>query len=213
MPVNAPRAIIFDIGRVLVRLDIGRVKSSLAAGLPLSPEELWAAIEKDPHWQDWQEGRLSAYDWYLNLTKRFKLALDFEQFKSIWNLALDPEPIHPTSLFKRLSKKHRLGLLSNTDPIHVAHLEATYDFFAYFAPARRIYSCVIGASKPNPVIYQGALKACKVKAEEALYIDDIEGNVEAARRLGLRGIHFRSAGQLREELEGVGVELERPATT
>ncbi len=40
------RAVIFDIGRVLVRVDIQGVKSALAQGLPLSPEELWSAIEE-----------------------------------------------------------------------------------------------------------------------------------------------------------------------
>src|SRR5580692_10778070 len=91
------RAVIFDIGRVLIRLDIQRVKSALAQGLPLSPGELWSAIEKDPRWPDWQEGRMSPRDWHLHLCKRFNLSLDFEQFKTVWNSALDPEPIHKSS--------------------------------------------------------------------------------------------------------------------
>ena len=39
------RAVIFDIGRVLIRVDIQRVKSALAQGLPFTPEEFWSAIE------------------------------------------------------------------------------------------------------------------------------------------------------------------------
>ncbi len=62
------RAIIFDIGRVLIRVDIFRAMDSLASGLSLTPEELWTAIQKDPHWLDWQEGRISPRDWYLHLT-------------------------------------------------------------------------------------------------------------------------------------------------
>jgi FMN phosphatase YigB (HAD superfamily) len=207
------RAVIFDIGRVLIRVDIQRVKSALARGLPFSPEELWSAIEKDTRWPDWQEGRISPRDWHLHLCQRFNLSLDFEQFKAVWNSALDPEPIHKTSLFAGLSKGYHLGLLSNTDPIHVEKLESTYDFFAYFPKAVRIYSCSIGVSKPDPLIFRDALRACKVRAEEAVYIDDILAFVEAARRLGFTGIHFQSPAQLYADLGQTGIKVEDFCTT
>jgi glucose-1-phosphatase len=207
------RAVIFDIGRVLVRVDVQGVKSALANGLPLSPEELWSAIEKDPRWADWQEGRMTPHDWFLHLCKRFNLTMKYEEFTTAWNSALDPKPIQETSLFAELSKSYRLGLLSNTDPIHVARLESTYDFYEYFPKAVRTYSCSVGASKPNPLIYQHALKACKVKAEEAIYIDDILAYVEAARKLGLTGIQFQSPAQLRKELGEAGIKVEKGCTT
>ncbi len=207
------RAVIFDIGRVLVRVDIQGVKSSLAEGLPLSPEELWSAIEKDPRWPDWQEGRMTPRDWHLHLSKRFNMSLNFAEFTTVWNSALDPNPIHNASLFAELSKNYRLGLLSNTDPIHVAKLESTYDFFEYFPKPVRTYSCGVGASKPDPLIYREALRACKVKAEEAVYIDDILAYVEAARRLGLTGVHFQSPQQLRTELSQAGIKVEESCTT
>jgi HAD superfamily hydrolase (TIGR01509 family) len=205
--MSAPRirAIIFDIGRVLVRVDIRRVQVGLAKGLSLTPEELWSAIEKDPRWNDWQEGRMAPPDWHLNLSSRLGIPLDFHQFTAVWNSTLDPEPILPSELFETLSRRYRLGLLSNTDPIHVAKLESTYDFFRFFPPATRTYSCSVGASKPKPVIYQHALKACKARAHEAIYIDDILAYVEAARRLGMIGIHFQSAEQLETELGKLGV--------
>jgi len=207
------RAVIFDIGRVLIRVDIQRVKSSLAQGLPFTPEELWSAIEKDPRWPDWQEGRMSARDWHLHLSKRFNLSLDFDQFKNVWNSALDPEPIHKPSLFAGLAKNYRLGLLSNTDPIHVEKLESTYDFFAYFPKSVRTYSCSVGASKPDPLIYRKALRACKVGAGETVYIDDILAYVEAARRLGFTGIHYQSSPQLYADLVRAGIEVEKSCTT
>src|ERR1700687_4385348 len=55
---NAPlRAVIFDIGRVLVKLDLARAIAGLSQGISLSPAELWSAIEKDPRWHEWPEGR------------------------------------------------------------------------------------------------------------------------------------------------------------
>ncbi|MGB2634783.1 MAG: HAD family phosphatase [Candidatus Acidiferrum sp.] len=201
------RAIIFDIGRVLVSLDIRKAQLGLTQGLSLTPEELWSAIEKDPHWPDWQEGRMSARDWHLNLSKRLGISLEFEQFKKVWNSALNPEPILPDSLFEQLSKSYRLGLLSNTDPIHVAHLESTYSFFRYFAKPVRIYSCEVGASKPKPLIFREALRACKVKADEAVYIDDIAENAEVASALGLAGIQFRGREELYSEFGVLGISV------
>jgi len=177
----------------------------LASGGSLSPSELWTAIEKDPRWPDWQEGRTSARDWYLHLTKRFGGNFTFEQFTEVWNRVLDPNPIQEDAFLKNLSKHYRLALLSNTDPIHVQHLEASYSFFAFFPV--RIYSCAVGASKPNPLIYKEALRALKIKANEALYIDDIAAYVEAAKRLGMAGIQFQSPAQLTSDLKSLGVEL------
>jgi 2-haloacid dehalogenase len=87
----------------------------------------------------------------------------------------------------------------------VAKLESTYEFFRFFPAAVRTYSCSVGASKPNPIIYQAALKACKTRAQEAVYIDDILAYVEAARRLGMSGIQFQSPEQLRADLQALGV--------
>jgi glucose-1-phosphatase len=205
MPPIKLKAIIFDIGRVLVRIDVGRAMQGLASGGSLSPSELWTAIEKDPRWADWQEGRMSPRDWYLHLTKRFGGSFTFEQFTEVWNRVLDPNPIQEDAFLKSLSKRYRLALLSNTDPIHVRHLESTYGFFAFFPT--RIYSCAVNASKPNPLIYKEALRALKVQADEALYIDDIATYVEAAKRLGMAGIQFQSPAQLAADLKSLGVEL------
>jgi putative hydrolase of the HAD superfamily len=202
------RAIIFDIGRVLVRVDIRAAQLGLTKGLSLTPEELWSAIEKDPRWPDWQEGRISARDWHLNVCKRLGIALNFEQFTDAWNSALDPNPIHPDSLFESLSKSYRLGLLSNTDPLHVARLESSYSFFRYFPKPVRTYSCSVGASKPDPLIFQEALRACKARANETVYIDDIAAYAEAARGLGCTGIQFRSPEQLREDLTSLSIRLD-----
>jgi HAD superfamily hydrolase (TIGR01509 family) len=205
VPRGRLQAIIFDIGRVLVRVDVAAL-TGLAVGLSLSPSELWAAIEKDPRWPDWQEGRISPRNWHLHLTKRLGSSLTLEQFTEAWNRALDPHPIQDSALFEKLSKRYRLCLLSNTDPIHVAHMESNYDFFRFF-PAR-IYSCGVGASKPSPFIYREALRTCKVQAGEAVYIDDILAYVEAARGLGIAGIHYQSPDQLANDLGGLGVAVD-----
>jgi HAD superfamily hydrolase (TIGR01509 family) len=203
VPSRKFRAIIFDIGRVLIRIDISRAVAGLVEGHSLSPQEIWSALENDPRWPDWQEGRISPRDWHLHVNQRLGGSLSFEQFTEAWNRALDPKSIQDNSFLKKLAQSYRLAFLSNTDPIHVAHMESTYDFFQFFPT--RVYSCSIGASKPNPLIYRQALKACKVQACEAVYIDDVPAYAEAAQRLGMIGIVFQSPAQLGADLLRVGV--------
>ncbi len=200
------RAIIFDIGRVLIRVDISRAMDGLAAGLSLTPQEVWSAIQNDPRWLDWQEGRISPRDWHLHLTKRLGASLSFDQFSEVWNRALDPHPIHSESFLENLSRNYRLALLSNTDPIHMSHEEVRFPFFRFFPI--RIYSYRVGASKPDPVIYRQALQACKVRAEEAVYVDDVAAYAEAARRLGMAGIVFQSPEQLQSDLRSLGIRFD-----
>jgi glucose-1-phosphatase len=200
---NKIRAIIFDIGRVLVRLNIAGPICGLAASASLSPEETWAAIEHDPRWRDWQEGRMSPRDWQLHICRRLGVELSFDQFSEVWSRVLDPNPLIDSSLLEYLSKHYRLAVLSNTDPLHVAELEKRFDFFRFFP--RRIYSCTVGATKPSPLIFREALRACNVTADSALYIDDIPAYVDAARQLGMSGIVFRSPEQLAADLANLGL--------
>jgi glucose-1-phosphatase len=205
MPPQKIRAIISDIGRVIVGVDVSRAMQGLSSGIALTPKEIWSAIEKDPRFPDLQDGRINARDWHLHIVRRLGGNLTYDQFIQAWNAALLPEPLQPDSLWAGLAKKYRLSLLSNTDPIHVAHMESTFTFFKYFPV--RIYSCVVGTSKPNPVIYQDALRATKVKANEAIYIDDLEENVAAAKALGMIGVHCAVPSELTERLKAAGVEI------
>ena len=102
-----------------------------------------------------------------------------------------PAPILPDLLFERLATKCRLALLSNTDPIHVAHIEANYPFVRHFPV--RVYSCRVGSSKPSPVIYHHALREVGAMPDEAMFIDDMRENVVGRRqpRHQRLPLHFR----------------------
>lgn len=199
------RAIIFDIGRVLIRVDLSRAMAGLSQAIPLSPEELWKALQNDPRWMDWQEGRISPRDWHLHITKRLGGRLSFEEFAAAWNRALDPEPMQSEEFLGGLAKKYRLAVLSNTDPIHMAEEESRYPFFRHFSV--RVYSYRVGASKPNPLIYREALRDCNVVAQEAVFVDDVPAYVDAAKQLGMQGVIYHSPEQLVADLEGVGVTV------
>ncbi len=66
------------------------------------------------------------------------------------------------------------------------------------------WSCELRLAKPDPAIYHHVLDAIQTPAEEVLFLDDRQENVLSAEAVGLRGIIFRNAQQLREELHSRG---------
>jgi len=165
--------------------------------------EVLRELEADPRWSDWQEGHVTPRDWHAHLAQKFEFSYDFDEFCAIWNGVLVPGQILPDELFERLATTRRLALLSNTDPIHVAHIEANYAFVRYFSA--RVYSCHVGLSKPGPAIYHRALRELQALPEDTLFIDDVLENVTAARALGIHGVHFTSAEALLTDLTSLGL--------
>jgi len=62
-------------------------------------------------------------------------------------------------------------------------------------------SAFVGVRKPEPEIYNLTLERLGVDAAEALLVDDIEINCDAARQLGMQAVWFRSTGQAVAEIE------------
>ncbi len=60
--------------------------------------------------------------------------------------------------------------------------------------------------KPEPEIYRLLLERYDLKAEECVFLDDTEKNLQPAEAMGMRTIHFRNKEQAVEELRGMGVE-------
>jgi glucose-1-phosphatase len=201
--LERPQAIIFDIGRVIIHVDLSRSFVDFGKHDGLSAEQVWTSLQTDARWDDWQEGRMTPQDWHKHLCEKFHLSFGFREFCESWNRVLDPVTLLPEELFERLATNCRLALLSNTDPIHVAHIEATFGFVRLFPV--RVYSCRVGASKPGPVIYHHALRELLALPEETLCIDDLRENVDAAVQLGMTGFHFTSPGELLSEFSRLGL--------
>ena len=78
-----------------------------------------------------------------------------------------------------------------------------YDFLEHFHDI--VVSGQVRMHKPNDDIYDHALKQFGLRAEQAVFVDDLIENVATADRLGLHGIRFTDAKALREELEVLGL--------
>jgi FMN phosphatase YigB (HAD superfamily) len=204
---KVPRAMIFDIGRVIIRVDLSRSIGKLGKRDVSADSHLQVLreLQADPRWPDWQEGRMTAREWHAHLAQKYQFSNEFDEFCATWNSVLEPGTILPDALFDRLSESCRLALLSNTDPIHVAHMEATFPFVHHFPV--RIYSCRVGVSKPSPAIFHRALRELGALPEEAMFVDDVSDNVSAAARLGIRAFHFISADEFLDQLRPLGITL------
>jgi putative hydrolase of the HAD superfamily len=68
-----------------------------------------------------------------------------------------------------------------------------------------LISCRLKLCKPEPAIYEYALGAYGLRAQDTVFIDDVEANVAAAAKLGIRTILFRDAAQCERELRALGL--------
>ncbi len=95
-------------------------------------------------------------------------------------------------------RKFKLGILSNMSRSVGGHLLRTHKWLEIFD--HFCFSGDLRIGKPDPAIYRTCLDALQVTAAEALFIDDREVNITAARGVGMHGIVFRTADQLRRDL-------------
>lgn len=191
-------AILFDVGQVIIGLNVVRAARLLADGAGTTPEEVIAAIETDPRMAAFQEGRLTPEEWHQHLQEQLGMRLSFAEFCRAWNSALEPEPLLGAEFFSALAPQLRLGLLSNTDPIHVKQFESHFDMPCFFPV--RLYSCTTGLRKPAGALYEQAIAALGSQPQKILYVDDVEEFVVAGRRAGMAVHHFRGKRWLLDEL-------------
>lgn len=68
-------------------------------------------------------------------------------------------------------------------------------------------SCVIGKRKPEAEMYLEVSRQLNVDPSSCTFIDDRMVNVEAARNVGMVGIHFKNAASLEQELSLLGIDI------
>jgi putative hydrolase of the HAD superfamily len=99
----------------------------------------------------------------------------------------------------------KVGLLSNMHPDMVTHCRKNFPWIENFDFAT--FSGEVRLIKPDPAIYEHTLRGLGVKASEAIFLDDREVNIKAARALGIQSIRVQSAEQLQRDLQAAGFTL------
>jgi putative hydrolase of the HAD superfamily len=96
----------------------------------------------------------------------------------------------------------KVGLLSNMPPDMVTHCRKHFSWLNSFDFVT--FSGEVKLIKPDPAIYEYMLRGLGVTASDALFLDDREINIQAARALGIAAIRVQSMAQLRSDLHAAG---------
>lgn len=178
-------AAIFDIGNVLLPFDYIRAADTLIArnrpAQPPNRERVAAAKE------ELELGRIDRSEFLRRVLPEFAHEGPVEDFLNVWCDIFSPNP-PIDELVAGLASQIPLYLLSNISCIHREHIHANYPVFRHFRDG--IYSYEVGLMKPDPAIFQLAIKRLGVDPSSTLYIDDMPENVEAALAAGFLAVRY-----------------------
>jgi glucose-1-phosphatase len=201
------KAIIFDLGNVLINFDHRIAVRKISPLCAKTEEEIFNFFFDSPLTGLFEEGRIEPGEFFSEVKKALKLNIAYAAFLPVWNeiFFLTESNRSVYSLAKALRKNYRLALLSNINTLHFDYLK---DHFPVFDPFHNLLlSFEMKLKKPDIQIYKKTLAALAVQPEETFYTDDRPELIESAGRLGIQGFVFRGVEQLKNDLLNAGVEI------
>ena len=198
------KTIFFDIGGVLIDIHPERTYQYLSdsADIDISTIEKkfpWGAHDK------YERGMLSNEEWFQAYKESLPqpCCLKSSDFWNAWKILLGKEK-NTVQILDSLKQKYFIWLLSNTNSKHIQdEIEKRYLFPKLIDGT--VYSFDVGQRKPEKKIYKIAVHLASAKPQECLFIDDLVENIQAAESVGIKGIHFKSSRQLKNELLRIGI--------
>jgi len=195
-----PYAVIFDYGNVLSGPQAPEDISAMAGVLDVSVEEFvpvsWS------HRLAYDKAELTPPAYWDAVARDCSRVLSHSQIEML--IELDnrswshPNPVMPAWAREIRAAGVRIAILSNMPAPMRAHL----DYCCHWLPEfdQRTFSCDVGAAKPMTEIYAHCLAGLKVAPGQALFLDDRDENVRAAREFGIHSILFTDAAEAACEL-------------
>ena len=201
------KAIIFDMGGVLVDLDIEDCKKAFKERLGYYDiDEIIDACHQKGIYGDLEEGILSADDFrsiVLAGSRPDAAAEDVDEAMSHILVGIEP---YKAEMLKRLSEKYELYMLSNNNPICVRYSKKMFEDAGI--PLENIFrkcyfSYEMKALKPSETFYRNVVSDIGLPAEQMLFIDDSMKNVEGSVAAGLPAVFYQHGTDLEALLEDV----------
>ena len=193
------KAIIFDLGGVLLRTADFSPRDRLAARLGMNRYELEELIFGGESGDRAQRGEITVQEHWEHLQRQLNYSP--QQFKALLDefFAQDRLDDDLMDYVRRLHKTYQTVLLSNAwDDLRKViaekwHFEDAFDNI--------IISAEVKLVKPDEHIYRLALDRLGVDPEQAIFVDDMQRNVDGAKAVGLHGIRFFTPQQMCFDLE------------
>lgn len=197
------KTLIFDLGNVVLGFDHHIISHRLSLLTGLDEGWLYRFLFESGLDRPLNQGRITLDEFLRKINEGLGSCLEIETFKGIWNDMFFSPSKEMESLLFTLKRTHTLYLLSNTNEPHFQYLITRYSILNIFD--EYILSYKVGYTKPDKEIFFEALRRSHSLPNQCLFIDDIKEYVDAAKALGMNGIHFKGVELLKEELKGYGV--------
>jgi glucose-1-phosphatase len=201
--------LIFDFGNVVGFFDYGRIFERFAPILGIEAGEVRLRLQEGGFAEllsQFECGRIAPTEFADNMMAQLGLKIPYEEFVRDWeDIFWLNEPLARLIAFLK-SCGYTLILGSNTNVLHFVHYRRQFsETFEHFD--RLIASHEVGQMKPAREFYEACVEASGVAAASCVFVDDLEENVEGARKAGLSAIRYVDTPTLIADLGRLGVEI------
>lgn len=191
-------AIFFDLGGVIVRTEYQAPREHLAERLNMTYEDLSRVVFDSQSARQASIGKITTEEHWAAIAAI--LGRPAGEAKELGEEFFAGDVIDRALLesIRQLRATHKTGLISNgwldmRSYILRNHIEDAFDTL--------VISAEVGMMKPAHEIYRLAAERLGVRPDQAVFVDDMPVNIEAANALGMRGILFKDRAQALKELE------------
>jgi len=189
------KAIIFDLGGVILDIDLLKIKEGFRILGFDNLEESFKLFQQNQIFEKFEKGEINPQIFRNELRKACPKPFSDRKFNEIWNSLLIAYPPENIKILQKLKNKYRTFLMSNTNEIHYQSYTETLknnfgidkldDLFE-----KAYYSHTSGMRKPDKEFFQLIIKENNLEPEKTVFIDDFPENIEGAKELGLQTIHI-----------------------
>lgn len=198
------RKILFDLYGLFMKTqtpdDQRRIEQAARTEeLGVSADDFWRAYRelRDPL----DAGTMSFGDYIDSMSEELSVSFtDAERiFESDYNSWSNHDPDMVAWLEELIESGVQPALLSNIPTGLVEKLNETQPWLRLFDPL--IFSCDTGFAKPDPRIYEEAMRQMNAEPHDVLFLDDTQINIDAAHDFGLNAVRFTDIEQARKDVE------------
>ncbi len=187
-PAGPVKALLFDIGNVILSIDIGRAAAHWPFPRAGGVRGFAAALAQDPVHHRYERGEIDDAAFFAHLRGLLDADLSDAAIRAGWNSIFAGPVSGIQPVLAQLRTKYPLYALSNTNNAHAAYfLEAHADLFSGFQ--QLFLSHQIGGRKPERAAFEHVAQAIGLTPSEILLFDDLETNIAAAEALGFHTVH------------------------
>jgi len=199
-------AILCDLGNVLINFDHRIAVRKILCCTPKKEEDIYQLFFDSGLTKLFEEGKITSVDFFNRVNDSLRLNMDQDAFYSIWDDIFFETPLNikMQNFLRSQKKRYKLVMISNINEHHFNFLKKKMPVFSEFDIL--ILSYEIGFRKPAHQIYDAALKSADTVALKAFYIDDRPDLIEAASKLGIKGMAFtgeEAFEKITQELSGM----------